>query len=307
VSDTRFRLPFVTDPSAARRLLLVHAPPDDETIGSGATMARYGAEGAHVTLVTCTRGEEGEILVDEHAHRAAHHDDTLGEHREIELANAMKVLGVTDHRFLGGAGKYRDSGMIGTPDNDDPDSFWRADLLAAATDLVAVIREVRPQVLLTYDDFGGYGHPDHIQAHRVATYATFLAAAPSFKPELGEPWSIAKVYWGAFPKSFVREGIAALKAAGEENEFTAMDPDDLPFAVDDDVITTVIHAEEYGDAKMAAMREHATQISVEDGFFALSNNLGNRVMGVEFYVLAHGEKAGPFDDKGWETDLFAGV
>lgn len=297
----------MTDPTSARRLLLVHAHPDDETIGSGATMAKYVAEGAHVTLVTCTRGEEGEILVDEHAHRAAHHDDTLGEHREIELANAMRVLGVTDHRFLGGAGKYRDSGMMGTPDNDDPDSFWRADLLAAATDLVSVIREVRPQVLLTYDDFGGYGHPDHIQAHRVATYATALAAAPSFKPELGEPWSISKVYWGAFPKSFVREGIEALKAAGESNEFTAMDPDDLPFAVEDDVITTAIHAEDFGEAKMAAMREHATQISVEDGFFALSNNLGSRVMGVEFYRLAQGEKAGPFDDKGWETDLFAGV
>ena len=297
----------MTDPNAPRRMLLVHAHPDDETIGSGATMAKYVSEGAHITLVTCTRGEEGEILLDEHSHRAAHHDDTLGEHREIELANAMRVLGVTDHRYLGEAGRYRDSGMMGTADNDDPDSFWRADLLAAATDLVGVIREVRPQVLVTYDEFGGYGHPDHIQAHRVATYATSLAAAPSFKPELGEAWSIAKVYWGAFPKSFVREGIEALKAAGESNEFTAMNPDDLPFAVEDDVITTAVHAEDFGELKMDAMREHATQISVEDGFFALSNNLGSRVMGVEFYRLVHGEKAGPFDDKGWETDLFAGV
>ena len=303
----RVRLTFVTDSLADRRLLLVHAHPDDETIGSGASMAKYVSEGVHVTLVTCTRGEEGEVLGDEHAHRAAHHDDTLGEHREIELANAMRVLGVTDHRWLGHAGKYRDSGMIGTADNDDPDSFWRSDLLEATADLVAVIREVRPQVLVTYDDFGGYGHPDHIQAHRVATYAVSLAAAATFRPELGEAWDVAKVYWGAFPRSFIRQGIEALKAAGDTSDFTTMNPDDIPFAVDDDVITTVVNAEEFGEVKMAALREHATQVSVEDGFFALSNNLGNKVMGVEFYRLAKGVVAGPFDDKGWETDLFAGV
>ena len=288
-------------------MLLVHAHPDDETIGSGATMAKYAADGALVTLVTCTRGEEGEILLDEHHHRAADHDDTLGEHREIELANAMRVLGITDHRYLGHAGKYRDSGMMGTPDNDDPACFWRADLLEASADLVAVIREVRPQVLVTYDDFGGYGHPDHIQAHRVAMYACLLAAAPSFKPELGGPWEIAKVYWSAFPKSYLREGIEALKAAGDTSDFVTMDPDDLPFAVEDDVVTTVVHAEEFGEHKMNAMREHATQISVEDGFFALSNNLGHRAMGVEHYRLVHGATAAPYGDHGWETDLFAGV
>lgn len=297
----------MTDIQAAQRLLLVHAHPDDETIGTGATMARYVAQGAHVTLVTCTRGEEGEILVDEHAHRAAQHDDTLGEHREVELANAMAVLGVTDHRWLGHAGKYRDSGMMGTPDNDDPTCFWRADLLAAATDLVAVIREVRPQVLVTYDDFGGYGHPDHIQAHRVAMYAASLAAAPSFHPELGDAWEIAKIYWTAFPKGFVRQGIEALKAAGDTSDFTAMDPDDLPFACDDELVSTVVHAEDFSDAKMDAMRQHVTQISVEDGFFALSNNLGSRAMGVEFYRIAKGTPAGERDDEGRETDLFAGL
>ena len=297
----------MTSINADRRLLLVHAHPDDETIGSGATMARYAAEGVHVTLVTCTRGEEGEVLVDDHAHRAAHLEDSLGEHREVELANAMVELGVTDHRFLGGAGRYRDSGMMGTPDNDDPACFWRADLLAAAADLVGVIREVRPQVLVTYDDFGGYGHPDHIQAHRVATYATALAAAPSFRPELGEAWEIAKVYWSAFPRSFIREGIAALKAVGDTSDFVSMDPDAIPFAVDDDVVTTALHAEEYGEHKMNAMRQHATQINVEGGFFALSDNLGSRAMGVEHYRLVRGAVGGPLDDKGWETDLFAGL
>ena len=120
----------MTSPAAAHRLLLVHAHPDDETIGTGATMAKYVDAGAHVALVTCTLGEEGEILLDEHAHRAADRDDSLGEHRKIELANAMAALGVTDHRQLGGDHRYRDSGMMGTPDNDDPACFWRADLLA---------------------------------------------------------------------------------------------------------------------------------------------------------------------------------
>jgi N-acetyl-1-D-myo-inositol-2-amino-2-deoxy-alpha-D-glucopyranoside deacetylase len=297
----------VTAIQAARRLLLVHAHPDDETIGTGVTMARYVAEGAHVTLVTCTLGEEGEVIGDDHAHRAAHLEDSLGEHREIELANAMVELGVTDHRLLGGAGRYRDSGMMGTPDNDDPACFWRADLLTAAADLVPVIREVRPQVLVTYDDFGGYGHPDHIQAHRVATYAAALAAAPSFRPELGEAWEIAKVYWTAFPKSVVRQGIEALRASGDDSGFGAMDPDDLPFACDDELVTSVVVAEEHADAKVAAMRAHATQISVEDGFFALSDNLGSQAMATEYYRLVRGAPGGEFDDLGRETDLFGGL
>ena len=154
-----------------RRLLLVHAHPDDEVIVSGATMAKYAAEGAQVTLVTCTLGEEGEVLVPELAHLAADKEDGLGEHRIGELAAAMKALGVTDHRFLGGPGRWRDSGMMGTAGNDDPRCFWRADVDEAADALLGVIREVRPQVLVTYDANGFYGHPDHIQAHRVAMRA----------------------------------------------------------------------------------------------------------------------------------------
>src|SRR4051794_34675362 len=186
-----------------QRLMLVHAHPDDETIGQGATMASYVARGTQVTLVTCTLGEEGEVLVPELAHLASDRDDTLGQHRITELANAMKELGVTDHRFLGGPGRYRDSGMVwreeghaAVGEDVKEGTFWRADLLEASSLLVELIREVRPQVLVTYDEFGNYGHPDHIQAHRVATYATSLAAVPSFRPQLGEPWEIAKVYWG---------------------------------------------------------------------------------------------------------------
>src|SRR4051794_2036073 len=147
-----------------RRLLLVHAHPDDESIGNGATMAKYAAEGAHVTLVTCTLGEEGEVIPPELAHLAADRDDALGPHRIGELAAAMRELGVADHRFLGGPGRFRDSGMMGTPPNDRPGSFWSTDPADAAPHLVEVVREVRPQVLVTYDPNGGYGHPDHIRA-----------------------------------------------------------------------------------------------------------------------------------------------
>ncbi|KWX04972.1 N-acetyl-1-D-myo-inositol-2-amino-2-deoxy-alpha-D-glucopyranoside deacetylase [Carbonactinospora thermoautotrophica] len=295
----------MTSPSdAKRRLLLVHAHPDDESINNGVTMARYAAEGAHVTLVTCTLGEEGEILVPELAHLAR--EDRLGEHRIGELANAMRALGVTDHRFLGAPGKYRDSGMMGTPANERPDCFWRADLDEAAADLVAVVREVRPQVLVTYDENGGYGHPDHIQAHRVAMRAADLAADPRFRPDLGAPWEIAKIYWNAVPRSVVEQGLDALRQAAGEIPFAVPeDPAELVIAVDDALITTVIDGTEHAEAKRAALRAHATQIAVDGFFFALTNNLGQWILATEYYRLARGQ-AVPGPD-GRETDLFAGV
>jgi len=289
-----------------RRLLLVHAHPDDESIGTGATMAKYVAEGAQVTLVTCTLGDEGEILVPDLAHLAAHDQDKLSGHRLGELAEAMARLGITDFRILGGIGAYRDSGMIGTPPNERPDCFWQADLLEAAKHLVTIIRVTKPQVLVTYDDFGGYGHPDHIQAHRVATYAAALAAVQSFAPELGAPWQISKLYWTAFPVSVIRAGIEALRAKGEDSGFAAQDPDDVPFACPDEFISTVINAGEYVEQKFAALRAHETQINAESGFFALSNNLGSQVMGSEYFRLAFGE-LGTLDADGHETDLFSGI
>ncbi len=287
-----------------KRLLIVHAHPDDETIGTGATMAKYVAEGAQVTLVTCTLGEEGEVLVPDLAHLAADQNDALGTHRIGELTDAMALLGVTDFRFLGGAGKYRDSGMMGVPSNDRPDSFWRADLLAAATDLCEIIREVRPQVVATYDDFGGYGHPDHIQAHRVTHYAISLAESPSFRPDLGPAWSPSKVYWTAFPRSRMVEGIKKLQEAGDDSEFANMDPDNLPFVCDDELITTAIEGSAYMDAKYAALAAHKTQITAESGFFALSNNLGMEVFATEHFRLARGSShpSGQYED-----DLFAGL
>lgn len=278
------------------RLLLVHAHPDDETINNGATMAMYAALGADVTLITCTRGEEGEVLVEEHSHKAAAHDDLLGEHRVIELADAMKALGVNDHRFLGAPHKqYRDSGMMDTEPNNRKDSFWRADFDEATRHLVDVIDEIKPHVLITYDEFGGYGHPDHIQAHRVA-----MAAAEK------SSWDIHKIYWNVTPRSVIQEGIDKMKELGSDF-FGAESADDLPFCKDDSFVSTLIDGNEYVEAKMAAMRAHATQISVDGPFFALSNNLGLQVWGHEYYTLVKGEKSAPLDEAERERDIFAGI
>jgi N-acetyl-1-D-myo-inositol-2-amino-2-deoxy-alpha-D-glucopyranoside deacetylase len=288
-----------------RRLLLIHAHPDDESIATGITMAKYASLGAQVTLVTCTLGEEGEILLPDVAHLASDKDDKLGEHRQAELGEAMRILGITDWRLLGGAGRFRDSGMIGTPPNENPACFWRTDLLEASAELVKVIRETRPQVAITYDDFGSYGHPDHLQANRITHYAAVLAAVPGFKPELGEPWEIKKIYWTAMSRNVMRAGVMALRAAGETTGFAELDPDDLPFATDDALITTEIDGPEFLQAKMDALRAHATQVNVDGGFFALSNNLGAQIFATEHYRLAVGQLGELVD--GRERDLFSGI
>jgi N-acetyl-1-D-myo-inositol-2-amino-2-deoxy-alpha-D-glucopyranoside deacetylase len=300
--------------TADQRILLVHAHPDDESINNGATMARYVAEGRDVTLVTCTAGELGEILVPEWTHMSSDQDDALGDHRREELAAAMKLLGVTDHRFLGGFGTYRDSGMKWHEDGhaiaaDDvhENAFWHADLNEAADHLVRVIREVRPQVLVTYDQFGGYGHPDHIQAHRVAMYAGQLAAAPSYKLALGEPWDIAKVYWAAMSESRMRQSLREIRASGDTETFSGMEPDGEmgPFVTPDDLLTACIDGKEYVDRKMEALKAHRSQIEPDGFFFAGAEN-GHAFWADEFYRLVKGTP-GPLGDNGLETDLFAGL
>lgn len=300
--------------SPDRRILLVHAHPDDESINNGVTMARYVAEGAQVTLVTCTLGEMGEVLVPELAHLAADQDDALGQHRVGELADAMAALGVTDHRFLGGEGRYRDSGMkwdenghATAADEIHDNAFWHADLTEAATALVEIIREVRPQVLVTYDQFGNYGHPDHVQAHRVAHYGADLAAARSYRPDLGEAWDVDKIYWVAMSASRFRDGLRALRAAGDTTTFEGMDPDNLPpFAIEDDYLDAVVEAPEHVEAKMAAMKAHRTQITEDGQFFAGGMDVSAVVWGSEFYRLVKGVR-GPVGDSGLEEDLFAGL
>src|SRR5208282_3525273 len=251
-----------------QRLLLVHAHPDDESIGTGATMAKYAAEGAQVTLVTCTLGELGEIIPPSLAHLAAEKEDRLGEYRVGELAAACAALGVTGHRFLGGPGRWRDSGMMGTPGNDDPRCFWQADVDQAAGVLLDVIREVRPQVLVTYDANGFYGHPDHIQAHRVAWRAFERAGR-----ELAVPDRPSKFYATAAP--------------------------------DAAAVTTEVDARAYLDRKLAAMRAHATQITVSTPFFALSNNVRRDALGVEYYTRLAGPRGPAHGPAGRETALFA--
>ncbi|GHD10488.1 1D-myo-inositol 2-acetamido-2-deoxy-alpha-D-glucopyranoside deacetylase [Streptomyces violarus] len=276
-----------------RRLLLVHAHPDDESINNGATMARYAAEGAHVTLVTCTLGEGGEVIPPELAHLTG---PALGRHRRSELTAAMAELGVRDVRLLGGAGRYSDSGMMGLPDNDDPGCFWQADVDEAAAHLVEVIREVRPQVLVTYDDNGGYGHPDHIQAHRVAMRAAELSA------EAGRP--VPKVYWNRVPRPVVEESFARLRDDLPGLPFAkAATVDDVPGVVAEERITAAIDGSAHAAAKAAAMRAHATQISVAEPYFVLSNELAQPILTTEYYELVRGEQ-GPGER---ETDLFAGV
>jgi N-acetyl-1-D-myo-inositol-2-amino-2-deoxy-alpha-D-glucopyranoside deacetylase len=266
-----------------RRLLFVHAHPDDESIGTGATMAKYAAEGAQVTLVTCTLGELGEVIPPSLAHLAAEQEDRLGEYRIGELAAACDQLGVTDHRFLGGPGRWRDSGMMGTEGNTDPRSFWQADVDEAAVALLDVIREVRPQVLVTYDANGFYGHPDHIQAHRVAWRAFELARTDAAARTEG---------LAGTEELAGTEGLARFYATA---------------APDSAQVTTEIDATAYFERKLAAMRAHATQITVSAPFFALSNRIRQRALGVEYYTLLagpagpRGPAAGP---AGRATDLF---
>ncbi|MFI2275580.1 MULTISPECIES: N-acetyl-1-D-myo-inositol-2-amino-2-deoxy-alpha-D-glucopyranoside deacetylase [Catenuloplanes] len=289
----------VTTHSAARRLLLVHAHPDDESIGTGATMAHYAAAGAQVTLVTCTLGEEGEIHLPELIGLAADAADQLGGYRVAELNAACAALGVTDRRFLGGAGRYRDSGMMGLATNSAPRAFWQADLDTAAGYLVEIMRETRPQVVVTYDDNGFYGHPDHIQAHRVTMRACELARAEGFGPD--------KIYFQATPRSVLAAGIEQFGAT-TGNPFSGVDvPDELPFGSSDEEIAARIDATDSADAKVAAMKAHASQIPLDSWLYSIAGNFGGEFMGVEFYTLAYGER-GPGDGPhGWESDLFAGI
>jgi N-acetyl-1-D-myo-inositol-2-amino-2-deoxy-alpha-D-glucopyranoside deacetylase len=280
-------------------ILLVHAHPDDETIGTGATMAHYAAAGVPVTLVTCTLGEEGEIHVPELAQLAAGQADQLGGYRISELAAACAALGVTDYRFLGGAGRYRDSGMMGTPANEHPRCFWRADLDEAAGHLVEIMAEVRPRVLITYDPNGFYGHPDHIQAHRVAMRAAERATEQGFGP--------AKIYWTAMPKSVLAAAMERF-ASSPDNPFQGVTSvDELPFGTPDEEIAARIDSPAGWEAKLAAVRAHATQIPPDSWLHLIAGTDDGAMLRAEHYILAVGERGPGEGPHQWETDLFAGV
>ena len=227
---------------------------------------------------------------------AASENDQLGGYRLVELERACAALGVTDHRFLGGAGRYRDSGMMGTESNKHPRSFWGADLDEAAQHLVDVFREVRPQVLVTYDTNGSYGHPDHIQSHRVAMRAVELAGGDAPR----------KVYWTAIPRSVMQTGLEAF-AQTENNPFDGVTSvDEIPMAVPDERIAARIDARDFAAAKMAAVGAHATQIPTDSWLYHLAEGGGRDFLGIEYYELVIGER-GPGGPDGLETDLFAGL
>lgn len=282
------------------RLLFVHAHPDDETLTTGATIAHYTARGAQVQVVTCTLGEEGEVIGDRWAGLAVDGADQLGGYRIGELTAALAALGVDAPIFLGGAGRWRDSGMVGTPARGHR-RFIDAAPDEAVGALVTIIRELRPHVVVSYDPDGGYGHPDHIQAHRVTTAA--VAAAGSYP---GRPWPVPKFYWTVLAADAARTGLGALRP---DDLLPGWRPaDQLDFGYPDERIDAVIEAPEALPAKVAAMTAHATQIGMgpTGRAFALSNNLALPITGSEHYVLAAGT-AGTRDARGWETDLLAGL
>ncbi|MDQ7808507.1 N-acetyl-1-D-myo-inositol-2-amino-2-deoxy-alpha-D-glucopyranoside deacetylase [Amycolatopsis sp. A133] len=275
----------------SRRLLFVHAHPDDESITTGASIARYAAEGAEVTVVTCTLGEEGEVMADlgELEGLRAHAADQLGGYRVTELAAACAALGVSRHRYLGGLGRWRDSGMAGTPSASHPRAFTGGTVAEQAAQLAELIDEVGAQVVVTYDAFGGYGHPDHIRAHEIT-----MAAAPRAR-------SVERVFHTVASRSAVRAGLAALRA--HDPIFDVPADDELPTTPDEE-ITTVLDVAAYLPAKVAALRAHATQLAVLDDevpYFALTNEIAQPILDRDFFVLAHGP------GEGAEHDLFGGL
>ncbi len=287
--------------SAPRRLLVVHAHPDDETLWAGGTIARYIAAGVAVTVVTCTLGEQGEVITDDLRDLAADGADQLGGYRVAELHAACGLLGVTDQRFLGGIGRWRDSGMVAQPGarasapaNLHPRAFAGGVLDEQVGALVEVLEQVRPQVVVRYGPDGGYGHPDHIRAHQVT-----MAAAPRI-PE------VIRVFWAVRPVTAVADGIAALRAMpGLPFPLPWVDgAPGLPGVADAEV-TTSLDVSAHRSTVLAAMRAHATQIRVwtagRHAAFALSDGVARPVSDTEYFTLAHGRAAGSHDD------LFGGL
>jgi N-acetyl-1-D-myo-inositol-2-amino-2-deoxy-alpha-D-glucopyranoside deacetylase len=264
-------------------LLFVHAHPDDETLATGVALRHYAAQGHEVHVLTCTLGEEGEVIPADLAHLSSDRDDTLGPWRREELRRAMDALGV-HHRLLGEdpdggvLSRWRDSGMAGTPTAANPAAFVNADPAEAAVLVAAVVAEVRPSVVVTYDEHGGYGHPDHIQTHRVT------CAAVAGLPEAERP----DLYAVLTPRSWAQEDRAWLaEHVSSESGWQVPGPGDPfpPSVVDDEAVSHEVVDPGVLPAQHAALREHRTQVSVGDGCYALSNGIAARLPGREGYAL----------------------
>jgi N-acetyl-1-D-myo-inositol-2-amino-2-deoxy-alpha-D-glucopyranoside deacetylase len=287
------------------RLLFVHAHPDDESLSNGATIAHYAARGAQVSVVTCTLGEEGEVIGDRWAELAVDRADQLGGYRIGELTAALRALGVGAPTYLGGAGRWRDSGMAGTVKRRRQ-RFIDADEREAVGALVAIIREQRPHVVVTYDPNGGYGHPDHVHTHTVTTAAVAAAGSEDYP---GEPWAVSKFYWTVLAARAFMAGWHALGRDDLLSEWMIPPAEEFTFGyLDEDIDAVVEAAPDACAAKVAALAAHATQVVVgpTGRACALSNNMALPILGQEHYVLAAG-CAGHRDERGWETDLLAGL
>lgn len=280
--------------SVVPRLLFVHAHPDDETMTNAVTMARYAAAGAEVTVLTCTLGEEGEVIGGRWAQLAVDGADQLGGYRIGELTAALRQLGVGEPRFLGGAGRWRDSGMPGTAARRQ--TAFTAAGPEAVQQLAEVIAELRPHAVVTYDPAGGYGHPDHVHAHHV-TIAAIDAAA--------DRWQVPRFYWTVVASSAFEAGIAGLDSGDALADWIWVDA--VPFGYPDERISVVVDAPEHLPAKIAAIAEHATQMTLgpTNRAFTLSNKLVLPVLSQEHYVLAAGQPL-PAGD-GVHGDLLAGL
>jgi len=279
-----------------RTLLAVHAHPDDECIGTGGVLARYAAEGVHTVLVTCTDGAVGEI-----SDPALATPENLAEVRARELDEAVRILRVRRLVKLG----YRDSGMAGTADNANPASFQQADFDQAVERMVRVIRDEQPQVVVTYDERGGYGHPDHIRAHQVAV-AAFEAAGDSARfPSAGPAWAPAKLYYSVVPRSALGRFAERLREAGidvpfrRQAESAEAANEDPPFGVADERVTTTVDVSAYVGQKRSALEAHRTQMGPDQFFMRLPSEFFTEMFGRETFQRISGPGGTP------ETDLFA--
>ena len=282
---------------AARRLLAVVAHPDDETFGCGGVLAKYAAEGAQVFLLCATRGEVGEISDPALATR-----DNLGQVREQELRSACDALGIEQPLFLG----YRNSGMDGAPENEHPEAFCRASKFEVTGKIVEVVRKLRPQVLMTFDGTGGYGHPDHITAHKATGEAFYLSGQVGSYPEQlangVEPYGPQKLYYFSFPRSLVWEFQEAVRAAGGDTDFTELDPESL--GIPDEEITSVVDMAAYVDHKENAARCHRTQVQ-GNPFDWVPESLKVRVLSAEYLIRV--EPRHSAHDRPGEDGLFSGI
>lgn len=274
------------------RLLFIHAHPDDETMTTGVTMAACASGGHDVHLLTCTLGEEGEIIPPELAHLGADRDDTLGAWRREELRAAMAVLGVA-HSVLGEdpaggvASRYRDSGMANTPSQEHPDAFAQADPVEAAAMVAAHIKALAPDIVVTYDEHGGYGHPDHIQTHRV-TMLALSALAEADGVDLPALYCILTPQgWATEDRTWLHDNVGVNKDVASARSTCVVLDLDAPYppsVVSDETVTHVVEEHALVDIQSRALAQHATQVSVYDGYYALSNHIAVRLSGREGFT-----------------------